>query len=188
MRNINGGRGKPKSKTLLAPSISEEGYTIQILKRTAVIRQCFVLGMCVYRGPHLTKQKENLCPPLPSRSYMMLKGEKEEKGEEEEEKRVEDNDKEEEEEVEVLAERQSSKVETSGCCRAVPPPLKLFWHRGHGSTPSSVSSGLERSLGYTVSLIPRGRQKLLRKGRRHPPYPTEVMHDRRKTAQTSGVP
>lgn len=79
--NINGVK-EPKSKTLLAPSISEEGYTI-----FAVIRQCFVLWMCVHRGPRLTTQKENLCPPQPPRSYMVLKGEKEKKGEEEEEER-----------------------------------------------------------------------------------------------------
>lgn len=98
---------------------------------------------------------------------MVLRGEKEEKGEEEEEKRVKDTDKEEEEEVKVLAERQSSKVETAGCYQAVPPRLKRFCHRGHRSTPSSVSSGLVRPLGYTVSLIPKGRQKLLKKVRRH---------------------
>ncbi|KAL6035741.1 hypothetical protein STEG23_021735 [Scotinomys teguina] len=47
-----------------------------------------------------------------------------------------------------------------------------------------MSSGLERPLEYTVPSNSKERQKLLSKGRWHPPYPSEGIGDHCKTLYT----
>lgn len=73
------------------------------------------MNVCSQRTSPYNTERKPMPSSTPKKLYGVKRGEGKERGGRGRGK-VEDNDKEEEEEVKVLAERQSSKVETAGCC------------------------------------------------------------------------
>lgn len=76
------------------------------------------MNVCSQRTSPYNTERKPMPSSTPKKLYGVKRGEGKERGGRGRGK-VEDNDKEEEEEVKVLAERQSSKVETAGCRCAV---------------------------------------------------------------------
>lgn len=74
------------------------------------------MNVCSQRTSPYNTERKPMPSLTPKKLYGVKRGEGKERGGR---GKVKDNDKGEEEEVKVLAERQSSKVETAGCCCAV---------------------------------------------------------------------